>query len=521
VPALTLNGRSLQAEPGTTILAAAAQLGVEIPTLCSLEGLEPDPHCMLCVVKVRGFRGMVPACATVATDGMEVTTDDPEIRAARQTALELLLSDHVGDCMAPCQLGCPAHMHIPRMIRGIAAGDLGRAIEVVKADIVLPGVLGRICPAPWEKACRRGKIDQPVSICLLKRFAADADMASASPYLPKPRASRGKRVAIVGAGPAGLAAAYSLRREGLDCTVFDDRDKPGGMLRHGVARESLPLNVLDREIGLIAGLGVRFRPGVRVGPDVSLSQLRQDYDAVFLAVGQSAVEQAGPWGLTAGPKGLVVDSRTYQTNIEGVYAGGDAVRGRRLAVRSVADGKEAALCIGQFLTGRPVTGPERPFNTHMGTLSEEEQQRLLALAGGQARTSPSGPDGGLTPDQARQEALRCLHCDCRKADSCRLREWSHAYDARPARFKGIRRPLHLNTSHPDVVYESGKCIDCGLCVRITEQAKERLGLAFVGRGFDVRVAVPLAADLSAGLTETARRCVEACPTGALSLKDRV
>lgn len=521
MPALTLNGRSLQVEPGTTILDAAARLGVEIPTLCFLRGLEPATHCMLCVVKVKGVQGLVPACAAVVTDGMEVTTEDPEVRRARQTALELLLSDHVGDCMAPCQLGCPARMHIPRMLRAIAAGDLGGAIEVVKADIVLPAVLGRICPAPCEKACRRGKVDQPVSICLLKRFAADTDMAAASPYLPRPHASRGKRVAIIGAGPAGLAAAYTLQRDGFDCTVFDDRDKAGGMLRYGVPRERLPLDVLDREIGLIPGLGVRFRPGVRVGPDVSLGQLRRDYDAVFVAVGQSAVEQARTWGLNAGPKGLVVDSRTYQTHIQGVFAGGDAVRGRRLAVRSVADGKDAALCIRQLLIGQPVTGPERPFNTHMGTLSDEEQQRLLALASDQARTSPSGPDGGLTPDQARQEASRCLHCDCRKAEACRLRECSRAYDARPTRFKGIRRPLVLNTSHPDVIYESGKCIDCGLCVRITEQAKERLGLAFVGRGFDVRVAVPLDADLAAGLTETARRCVEACPTGALSLRDGV
>jgi ferredoxin len=519
MPVLTLNGRSLQVEPGTTILAAATQLGIEIPTLCFLKGLDPATHCMLCVVKVGGAKGLMPACATVVTDGMQVTTDDTDIHRARQTGLELLLSDHVGDCTAPCRLACPAHMHIPRMIRAIVAGDLKRAIEVVKADIALPAVLGRICPAPCEKACRRGKVDQPVSICLLKRFAADMDLTAAMPYRPRPCQSRGKRMAIVGAGPAGLAAAYSLQGEGFDCTVFDDRDKAGGMLRYGVSRESLPLDVLDQEIGLVAGLGVRFRPGVKVGRDVSLDQLRHDYDAVFVAVGQSAVDQAKVWGLTAGPKGLVVDAGTYQTNLKGVFAGGDAVRNRRLAVRSVADGKEAALCIRQFLTGQPVTGPERPFDTHMGTLSEEEQQRLLSLSVSQARTEPTRPGGGLSQEQARQEARRCLHCDCRKADACRLRQYSQAYDARPTRFKGHRRPLDLNTGHPEVLYESGKCIDCGLCVRITEQAGERLGLGFVGRGFDVRVAVPFKESLAAGLTETARRCVEACPTGALVFRN--
>jgi ferredoxin len=519
MPTLTINGRSLQVEPGTTVLTAATQLGIEIPTLCFLKGLDPATHCMLCVVKVHGARGLMPACATVVTDGMQVMTDDPDIHKARQTGLELLLSDHVGDCMAPCQLGCPAHMHIPRMIRAIAAGDLRRAIEVVKADIALPAVLGRICPAPCEKACRRGKIDQPVSICLLKRFAADTDLAAATPYRPKSCPNRGKRVAIVGAGPAGLAAAYALQGDGIECTILDDRDKAGGMLRYGVPRESLPLDVLEKEIGLVLGRGVRFRPGVKVGRDLSLDQLQREHDAVFVAIGQSTAEQAKAWGLSTGPKGLVVDAGTYQTNLEGVFAGGDAVRGRRLAVRSVADGKEAAFCIRQFLMGGPITGPERPFNTHMGTLSEEEQQRLLSLSSHQACTDPTGSGGGLTLEQARQEAARCLHCDCRKAVACRLRQYSRAYEARPTRFKGHRRSLDLNVGHPEVLYEAGKCIDCGLCVRITEQARERLGLTFVGRGFEVRVAVPFDADLAEGLAETARRCVEACPTGALAFRD--
>jgi len=522
MPTLTLDGRSMQAEPGTTILEAARTLGIEIPTLCFLKGLDPDTHCMLCVVKVArpgGHpKGLVPSCGTIVAEGMQVITDDPDVRQARQTALELLLSDHVGDCMAPCQLGCPAHMHIPRMIRRIAAGQLRQAIEVVKQDIALPAVLGRICPAPCEKACRRGRVDLPVSICLLKRFAADTDLACSPRYGPAVSVSTGKRVAIVGAGPAGLAAAYHLQADGLDCTILDDRQRPGGMLRYGVSRESLPQEVLDQEIALVAGLGVQFRSGVKVGRDVSLDELRRDFDSVFVAIGSSAIEQAEALGLTVGPKGLVVDAGTYQTGLKGVFAGGDAVRSRRLAVRSVADGKEAALCIRQFLAGDSVTGPERSFNTHAGTLSEEEQQRLLSLASHQTRVEPAGAGGGLGPDQARQEAQRCLHCDCRKADACKLRQYSQAYDARPGRFKGHHRPLDLNTGHAEVLYDSGKCIDCGLCVRITEQAGERLGLAFVGRGFDVRVAVPFDSALAEGLTRTVRRCVEACPTGALALR---
>jgi len=527
MPAMTIDGRPLHVELGTTILEAARTIGIEIPTLCFLEDLEPGTHCMVCVVKVAGLSGLVPACGTMVREGMQVESGSEEVRDARRTALELLLSDHVGDCIAPCQLACPAHMNIPRMIRHIVAGDLSRAIEVVKQDIALPAVLGRICPAPCEKACTRGKVDKPVAICLLKRFAADTDLAAVTHYRPQSCKSGDQRVAIVGAGPAGLAAAYYLQDHGFVCTIFDDRDRPGGMLRYGVPREELPQEVLDHEIALVAGMGVLFRPGIKVGRDLSLEQLRCDYNAVFVAIGASAIEQAQALGLAAGPeghpkghpKGLVVDAGTYQTNIQGVFAGGDAVRGRRLAVRSVADGKEAALCIRQFLAGGPVKGPERPFNTRMGALTGQELEMLLSLAGHHSRVEPTCADRSFTPDQAGQESQRCLHCDCRKADACKLRQYSRAYDARPTRFKGHRRPLELNAGHPEIVYESGKCIDCGLCVRIAELGKERLGLAFVGRGFDVRVAVPFDAALGAGLTQTARQCAEACPTGALAFKD--
>jgi ferredoxin len=519
MPTLTIDGGSVEVQPGTTILQAARKMGIEIPTLCFWPGLAPGTHCMLCVVKVSGVRGLVPSCATLAGQAGQVITDDAEIRQSRQAALELLLSDHVGDCTAPCQLGCPCHMQIPRMLRAIAADDLAGAIEVVKQDIALPAVLGRICPAPCEKACRRGKVDQPVSICLLKRFAADADLAAVSGYRPGPVEARGKRVAIIGAGPAGLAAAYHLRADGFDCTILDDRDVAGGMLRYGVPGQQLGDGVLDREIGRIVDLGVAIRTGVRVGRDLGLDDLLAEHDAVFVAGGSSAAPQAKSLGLETGPKGLIVDAGTYQTSRRGVFAGGDAVRGRRLAVRSVADGKEAALCIRQFLSGQAVTGPDRPFNTHMGTLTDGEQAKLLSLANPQARAAAKGPAGGLLPDQAGQEAARCLHCDCRKASECRLRRHSETYGARGGQFKGHRRPLDLTDSHPEVIYESGKCIGCGLCVQITEQARERLGLAFVGRGFGVTVTVPFSAALAEGLTTAAKACVEACPTGALAFKN--
>ena len=172
---------AVEVPPGGTLLDAARSLGIDVPTLCYLEGCQPSTSCLVCVVRVKGRNGFVPACATMADDGMEVESESPEVHQVRKTALELLLSDHVGDCLAPCYFTCPAHMDIPLMLRQIGGENLREAIATVKEAIALPAVLGRICPGPCEKGCRRGAADGAVAVCGLKRFVADADLASREP----------------------------------------------------------------------------------------------------------------------------------------------------------------------------------------------------------------------------------------------------------------------------------------------------------------------------------------------------
>ena len=291
MPRLFIDNREVEVDNGSTILDAAEKLGIEIPTMCFLKGRKPLTSCMVCVVKVEGLDNLVPACGTIAQDGMHVESDCDQVHQTRKAALELLLSDHVGDCLGPCQIICPARMNIPLMIRQIAAGKFRGAIATVKKDIALPAVLGRICPKPCERGCRRAVYDEAVSICLLKRYVADVDLQSAKPYLPACKPARDKRVAIVGAGPAGLSAAYYLSREGFGCTVFDDHKKPGGMLQYAVPQEQLPRDVLDKEIDLIEKLGVRFQGRTRIGDTLSIEDLRRDFDAVFVAVGQPLRDQ--------------------------------------------------------------------------------------------------------------------------------------------------------------------------------------------------------------------------------------
>ena len=514
MPKLTIDNREVEVPEGATVLDAARKLGIDVPTLCFLDGRELSTSCMVCVVKVAGKNGLVPACGTGVAEGMAAECDSDEVREARRTALELLLSDHVGDCIGPCHSLCPAQMNIPLMIRQIARGELREAIATVKADIPLPAVLGRICPAPCEKGCRRGGHDAPVAICLLKRHVADADLASDDPWLPPCAPSTGKRVAIVGAGPAGLSAAYYLLQRGHACTVLDDHEKPGGMLQRGVPEDRLPRDVVDAEAATIERLGAEFRMGVRVGEAVAFDDLRREFDAVLIAAGEG---DAGGFGLEAAKQGIGVDRHTLATSAEGVFAAGGAVRPQRMAVRSVADGKAAAASIDQLLTGRPVVGPRRPFTTRMGRLQDGEIAAFMAGASDAGRVQPFGD--GFTDEEARAEAARCLHCDCRKPQSCKLRQYAEAYGASPTRFKAGRRTFEQQARHPDVVFEPGKCIQCGSCIQIAAEAGEALGLTLVGRGFDVRVGVPFDESIAEGLSKAARDCAAACPTGALALRD--
>jgi ferredoxin len=414
-------------------------------------------------------------------------------------------------------------MDIPKMIRQIERGHMEEAIHTVKEDIALPAVLGRICPAPCEKGCHRGAYDGPVSVCLLKRIVADFDLAQENPFRPVMAPESGKKVAVIGAGPAGLSAAYYILRFGHTCAIYDKNPQPGGMLRYGVADEDLPESVLDAEIQVIAGLGATFLMERSLGTDLHWDDLDKEYDAVVLAIGKIDPDVFKGSEIEISKRGISIDRKNYMTRVPGYFAGGNAVSSSEshMAIRALAHGKNLAFSVDQYLRGESVTGPSPRFQSILGKMRADESDVFLKEAQDRKRVSPRVPEHGFSNPEAAEESGRCYGCDCRKPDSCKLRRYAETYQARQRRFTfKERKKIQKDVQHDVIVYEPGKCIKCGLCVQITQKSTEKYGLAFVDRGFDVRIQPSLGVPLGQALEISAEQCVLSCPTGALSWKNR-
>lgn len=324
---LTIDGRQVEAEPGTTILHSARENGVSIPTLCHSEILRPLEGCRICIVRVEGEPKFVPACSTPVRNGMVVTTDSTDIRETRKLLVELLLREHYGDCVAPCQLTCPAGIDIQGYLALISRGEYIEALKLIREQLPMPASIGRVCPHFCETQCRRNLVEEAININHLKRFVADYEMQLGQRHFPAKRPPSGHRVAIIGGGPAGLSAAYYLCLQGHSPTIFDAMPELGGMLRYGIPEYRLPKKVLDWEIEGILQLGVAVKRGVRWGRDFTLESLRSEgYEAFFLAIGAWAAHKLGIPGEDLGGVHSGVDF------LADVALGKPISMGRRVAV---------------------------------------------------------------------------------------------------------------------------------------------------------------------------------------------
>ena len=669
---LNIDGKEVLGVPGQTILEVARENDISIPTLCYDERTTIYGACGLCVVEVEGNPKLVKACATEIAPNMVVRTKTKRVLESRKTNLELLLSNHVGDCRPPCVLNCPAGTDCQGYVGLIANGRFEEAIALIRERIPLPGSIGRVCPHPCEDNCRRALVDQPVAIAWLKRFAADWDQSGEDPFLPEIAPETGRSVAIIGGGPYGLSAAYFLRQMGHAVTIFEAMPKLGGMLRYGIPEYRLPKSVVDEEVATIARMGVTLRPNTRVGKDISFETLRETYDAVLVGVGawvstgtgcpgeelpgvvggidflrhvvrnepialgkrvaivgggntamdacrtavrlgaeavynvyrrtkdempadRLEIEEAeeegvifknltNPLEIKAGPDGrvseivlqvmqlgepdasgrrapkpvegktetlavdtvilaigqkvdtaglpgleltrkggVVYDKKTFRTSLPGVFCGGDCGNDKiSIAVESIADAKKSSAVIDAYLRGE-AAAYERPYTVERRDITEktfEDRERqcrpkMEQLSPEARRDNFSEVVAGYGPEQAMEEAQRCLECGCHDYFECKLIHYANEYRVAPERLSGDVNRVEYEDEHPFLLRDPNKCILCGLCVRVCDEVMGVGALGLVHRGFDTVVKPALEQPLSTTGCISCGQCVSVCPTGAL------
>lgn len=282
---INIDGKEIKSHSDLTILEIAKANGIEIPSLCHDEKIKNFGSCGICVVEVAGNPRLVRSCSTTAFDGMIISTQSDRIKASRKTTLELLISDHTGDCKAPCSNGCPSKVDIQGYVGLIANKAYDEALQLIKEELPFPASIGRVCPHPCQTACRRGLVDDAIEIAWLKRYVADLDLAKDEPYIPAMKPSTGKKVAVIGGGPSGMSAAYYLKIEGHEVEVFEAMPEFGGMLKYGIPLYRLPKEVLLSEVKIIEKMGVKLTPNKRVGRDMTLEHIRAHHDAVYVSIG--------------------------------------------------------------------------------------------------------------------------------------------------------------------------------------------------------------------------------------------
>jgi formate dehydrogenase beta subunit len=241
---------------------------------------------------------------------------------------------------APCMDKCPAHIDIPAYIEGVKDYRFDQSLASVRKNMPIPAVCGRVCPHPCESACRRALVDDPISIMVLKRVASDHEWMHSHqpPMVAGPKT--GKKICVVGAGPAGLACAYYLALEGHQITIIDMLPEPGGTVAVGIPDYRMPRHLLRRDVEIIRSLGVEIKYNTKLGQDVSLRELKEQYDAVFLGVGAFHSKPMGVEGEDAGYEGFSEGGINY---LRAVALGQPIETGKRVIV--VGGGNTAIDCV--------------------------------------------------------------------------------------------------------------------------------------------------------------------------------
>jgi hypothetical protein len=462
MPGLIIDGKPVDVPTGATVLEAARKLGIDIPTLCFAPGFEAGAGCMVCAVRIDGK--LRPSCATVAREGMVVESETADIMSARRQAAELILRHHAGDCEAPCQTVFPTGLHIPAMLRLVAAGKFDSALELVLRETPLLSLVAEVEDAPYERACRRAQHDGAVNIGGIVKHLSARENQQGTPSAPACREKINRKALLNSPGATGLAAAYFLLREGVSCAVcgkIQELPFPGDMAR---------------EIRRLEQMGLETTVGSAPEPDVIISP---------------------PESNPAQPDNVFICRE--EPNLFACLRAGRKLAGEVL--------RYLKIDAGTFSRRRSV---------HLGSISPEEMAVFLKNASAEARTEFSGKTAAA---EISREAKRCLHCDCRAAADCRLREVAEKLGASFSRHGDRPFAFAVRDHNPRIIYEPGKCIACGLCEKLSEKNGVTAGLCLVGRGLGIKAGMPLDDWSRLAQLAQAEEYARVCPAGALALRD--
>ncbi len=500
MPTLTINGRSVSVPDGSLLLRAIRQAGFQVPTLCSCDERKPLSSCYLCAVQVEGHSALQPACSARARDGMVVTTDSPPVLRHRRITLEMLFSEHAGDCEAPCTLASPARLDIPRLLRHVQAHNPNAAARLLMAALPFPEIAGQSFMRSSEKACRRNSCDSAVGIGAVVSHLARSGAADTA---LSPVSDDAQPVAVLGAGPAGLAATAFLHMRGYRVTLFGTvRNEDWTAL---TSDGTVPDNLLQNDISRITTRAAdNNQSGITVADFAQLQHFASDYAAVLLTAEGARQMNIDPERQPQPDPPLFLDTHSL---------------GQKLGLPALcARVRETISTLNQTVRSRTGETPPPAFNCSLGRLRDDNEKQQL-LAGASAADQPVSAKTAEASDSAEvaaEEARRCLHCDCRKADTCRLRRAADEMAMPRPKNAATRHALEIVRTEVGLLFQPGKCIQCGRCIEITETEGEPVGLTWLGRGFDVRVSPPPGYCWSEALQNTTEQCAEACPTAALT-----